>query len=306
VGIEFDIDVDIQGQRRMSMLAERQHGLVTRAQLRDLGVGPGAIDYRVRSGALVVVRRGVYALGHGALRPQARPLAAVLGSGPDAALSHAAAAAHWEVRPSAATLIDVTVPRRIRGQPGIRHHLAVLPADQVTIHDGIPVTTVARTIVDLAGVVPEPALRRAMEAAEGARLVDWAQVEALAQDRRRGVRALRAILAERELGRRVTKRELEAAFLDLLRREGLPLPATNAWVEGFEVDCVWRDARLVVELDSRRYHATDGAFERDRARDRRLAAAGWIVVRVTWRQIHDEPFALLADLSGLLVRARAG
>jgi very-short-patch-repair endonuclease len=306
VDIEFDIDVEIQGQRRMSMLAERQHGLVTRSQLRDLGLNPGAIDYRVGSGALVVVRRGVYALGHSALRPQAPPLAAVLGSGPGAALSHASAAAHWEVRPSAATLIDVTVPRRIRGQRGIRHHFAELPADQVSVHDGIPVTTVARTMVDLAGVVPEPTLRRAMEAAEAARLVDWAQVEALARDRRRGVRALRSILAEREIGRRVTKRELEAAFVDLLRREGLPLPATNVWVEGFEVDCVWRDARLVVELDSRRFHGTDGAFERDRARDRRLAAAGWIVVRVTWRQIHDERNALLADLGGLILRARAG
>src|SRR3954453_21812743 len=122
----------------MSMLAERQHGLVTRSQLRDLGLGPGAIDYRVGSGALVVVRRGIYALGHSALRPQARPLAAVLGAGAGAALSHASAAAHWEVRPSAATLIDVTVPRRIRGQCGIRHHFADLPADQVTVHDGIP------------------------------------------------------------------------------------------------------------------------------------------------------------------------
>jgi very-short-patch-repair endonuclease len=306
VGIEFDIDIEIQGQRRMSMLAEQQHGLVTRAQLRELGLGPGAIDYRVGSGTLVVVRRGVYALGHSALRPQARALAAVLGSSADAALSHAAAAAHWEVRPSAAALIDVTVPRRIRGQRGIRHHFADLPADQITIHDSIPVTTVARTIVDLAGVVSEPALRRAMEAAEAARLVDWAQVEALAQDRRRGVRELRVILAEREVGARVTKRELEAAFLDLLRREGLPLPATNAFVGGFEVDCVWRDARLVVELDSRRFHGTDGAFERDRARDRRLAAAGWTVVRVTWRQIHDEPTVLLADLRGLILRARAG
>jgi very-short-patch-repair endonuclease len=306
VHIEFDIDFEMRGQRRISMLAERQHGLVTRAQLRDLGVGLSAIDHRVASGALLVVRRGVYALGHRALRPQARLLAAVLASGPDATLSHVSAAALWQIRPSAATLIDVTVPRRIRGQSGIRHHRSLLSHGQITVHEGIPITTVARTIVDLAGIVPPPALRRAMEAAEGARLVDWAQVEDLVRGRRRGVRAIREILAERETGRRVTKRELEATFLDFLRCHALPLPATNVWMEGFEVDCVWHDARLVVELDSRHYHGTDGAFERDRARDRRLAAAGWMVVRVTWRQIHDEPTALLADLRGLILRARAG
>jgi very-short-patch-repair endonuclease len=306
VGIDIDIDADRGRKRRTSMLAERQHGLVTRAQLLAIGVGVSAIDHRVANGTLQAVRRGVYAVGHRALRPQARFMSAVLALGPGAVLSHASAAALWGIRPSSATLIDVTVPGRPRGHAGIRvHRCALLPGD-VTVRDGIPVTTVERTILDMAAVVSPAALRRLLEAAERERLVDWRRIAQRAAEPRRGMRVLRAIVAEKSVGLRITKRELEARFQEFLRRFGLPLPATNAWIEGFEVDCVWHGARLIAELDSRRYHGTDGAVERDRARDRRLVAAGWTVIRITWRQLHSDPESLARDIGTLALRARAG
>ena len=154
-----------------------------------------------------------------------------------------------------------------------------LPCDQVTMVDGIPVTTVERTLLDLAAVLRPDALRHALEEADG----------------RRGVRALRAILDERSVGTRITKSHLERAFLAFLRRHGLPLPQTNTHIEGYEVDCVWRGARLIVELDSR-LHSNHGKFERDRARDRALTIAGWRVVRVTWEHIHAGEEDLDRDL----------
>jgi very-short-patch-repair endonuclease len=284
------------------MLAARQHGLVTRAQLTELGLGRGAVEHRIATGALHVVRRGVYAVGHTALRPQAHLLAAMLWAGAGAALSHVSAASAWGIRPSSSAWIDVTVPRPRRGTAGIRVHHVVLAPEHVTVRDGIALTTVERTVYDCAGVWRREILRRSLEAAEAQRLVDWRLLEELAAGGggRRGIRALRAILAERSVGVHVTRSELEAAFLDLLRAHGLPLPATNVLVEGFEVDCVWFDSRLVVELDGRRHHATAGAFERDRHRDRVLAAAGWRPVRVTWRQVHGDGRALARDMARLL------
>jgi very-short-patch-repair endonuclease len=287
---------------RISMLARRQHGLVSRAQLAEMGLSASAIDGRVRRGALHLVRRGVYAVGHRALPPRAHLMAAVLACGPGAVVSHASAAALWGIRPSAATRIDVTVADRRRGRAGIRVHHAPLPPEHVTVIDGIPVTTIERTIVDLAAVVRIESLRRAMEAAETARLPDWRIVDELVEagEGRRGIRALRAIRAENSIGVRVTRSELERDFLDLLRRHDLPLPETNVVIEGFEVDCVWREHRLIVELDSRRHHDGTEAFERDRRRDRVLTAARWRVIRLTHRQQCYEHAAVAADLRSLM------
>jgi very-short-patch-repair endonuclease len=299
---EIVIRHDIPVQVRISATAAEQHGLITRAQLLAMGLGRGAIEHRIETGLLHVVRRGVYAVGHEALRSQARILSAVLFVGADAVASHATAAAIHGIRPSASEYVDVTVPRRIRGTLGVRLHIAELPAEHVTVVDAIPVTTVERTLYDGSATWRLPMLRRAMEAAEAQRIVDWRVLEELAAagDGRRGIRALRAILGERSVGTRVTRQELEARFQDLLRTAGLPLPATNVVVEGFEVDCAWPAARLVVELDSRRYHHTADAFERDRRRDRALTLAGWRVIRVTWRQLHHEREALVGDLRTLL------
>ena len=295
--IEINNPHDIRADPCISAIAERQHGLITRAQLTELGVGRGALQHRIGAGALHKVHHGVYAVGHRALRPQAKLLGLVLASGPDAALSHAAAAHLRRIRRSAAALVDVTRPSRGRAPAGVRLHCMPLPPDQVTIVDGIPVTTVECTLLDLAAVLRPDALRHALEEAEIQARPDWRVLGELvaAADGRRGVRALRAILNERSVGTRITKSHLERAFLAFLRRHGLPLPQTNTHIEGYEVDCVWRGARLIVELDSR-LHSNHGKFERDRARDRALTIAGWRVVRVTWEHIHAGKEDLDRDL----------
>ncbi len=297
MGIEINNPHDIRAIPCVSAIAERQHGLITRAQLVELGLGRGALRHRIETGALHKVHHGVYAVGHRALRGEAKLLGRVLASGPDAALSHASAAHLCRIRRSAAVLTDVTRPSRGRAPAGVRLHCMPLPPDQVTVVDGIPVTTVERTLLDLAAVLRPEALRRTLEEAEMQVRPDWGVLGELvaAADGRRGVRALRAILDERSVGARITKSRLERAFLAFLRRHGLPLPQTNAHVEGYEVDCLWRGARLIVELDSR-LHMDHGKFERDRARDRALTIAGWRVVRVTWQHIHAGEDALRRDL----------
>ena len=181
----------------------------------------------------------------------------------------------------------------------------------MTVHRGIPVTTVARTLLDLAAVLPPPRLERAINEAELRHLTDTVPLAALVErhPHRPGMPMLRAILAE--LTVRATKRrsDLEDLFRAFLRRTALPTRELNAAVliDGtwIEVDCLWRTERVLVELDGHAFHATRAAFESDRARDRRLQANGWRVVRVTWRQIHDEPQRLEADLLQLLRSKRS-
>jgi very-short-patch-repair endonuclease len=191
---------------------------------------------------------------------------------------------------------------------GIEVRCADLPPDEVTVVDGIPVTTAARTLLDLAAVLPQEQVETAMREAEVRRLWDVVPVPALVAryPGRRGVAAIRAILGERAIALGVPRSELESRFLRFLDHQGLPRPAVNAkvlagdrWVE---VDCLWRRERLVVELDGRAFHDNYEAYERDRARDRGLNAAGLRVVRVTWRQLKHEAPALAADLRALLRR----
>jgi hypothetical protein len=220
----------------------------------------------------------------------------------DGVLSHRAAGALLGLNPSA--FLEVTVPRQ-RRRPGIRIHRCVLPRDEITIVRGIPVTTLSRTLLDLATVLPKSQAERAMNEAEARGLTDSLSLPDLLEryPSRPGTPTIRAILAT---GARVTRSELEARFLAFVDAHGFPPPAANAWlsVHGnwIECDCVWRAQRLVVELDGRAVHDTTAAFERDRARDRRLHAAGWRVVRVTWRQLRDEPEVLATDLRALLSR----
>jgi hypothetical protein len=238
---------------------------------------------------------------------EAHWLAAVLACGPDAALSHASAAALWGLRPSAATRIDVTVParRRVRGKP--RNKIQRTRRFEATVHRGIPVTPPARTLADLAEVVPRSALVRAAEQAESLRLLDRRAVEALARSNagRAGPARVLDLLDEHDMTR-PTRSDLEADFLSLCSAHDVPRPAVNADVEGFEVDFSWREQRLIVEADSRRHHDTRWAFERDRARDARLTALGYRVVRFTHRQVVREPEAVAEVLRALLVLEAAG
>jgi hypothetical protein len=179
-------------------------------------------------------------------------------------------------------------------------------SDEITTVRAIPVTTVPRTLLDLAGVVGRRHVERAVHEAEVRRLTDPLSLDDLVARHpgRRGIAMIRAILAAGRIGATVTRSELEDRFLAFLDRFCLPRPQVNeslrvrdGWIEG---DCVWHTQRLIAELDGRATHATDRAFERDRARDRALNAAGWRVVRITWRQLHDEADALAADLRILL------
>jgi hypothetical protein len=301
----FDIGTDLRPRdREIARLAERQHGLVTHEQLVRLGLGGPGVQHRLCAKRLHRLHRGVYAVGHPNVSQLGRLMAAVLAFGPEAVLSHRSAAALWGLRPDHRRVIDVTARRGSHGRrSGIAVHLVrELHPDDRTSVEGIPVTTVARTLLDLAQVVGDEALRRALEQAERLRLFDLRAVDALIDraEGRRGVRTLkRALVAYREPPH-VTRSELERGFLALCRDAGLPAPATNAWITDQEVDMLWADQRLVVELDGHHYHQTVAAFERDRIRDTALQLAGYRVLRVTKRRLDSEPSAVIAAVRSLL------
>jgi hypothetical protein len=278
----------------IAAMAARQHGVVARAQLEALGLGRGAIAHRVAAGRLHRVHRGVYAVGHPILTANGRRMAAVLACGPGAALSHASAAALWDIRPTQATKIDVSV-RGAGGRgkrPRVRVHRAVtLRDDEVTVHQAIRVTTPARTLLDLASSLPRRALERALDHAEINELFDLTALQA-AVDRHRGERgsaALGTALEQHIAGTTATKSELEERMLALCDRYGLPRPHVNAWIENLEVDFLFAAKKLVVEADSYRFHSSRRAFERDRERDAILARAGYRTLRFTHRQMTRRP-----------------
>ncbi len=292
----------------IAALAARQWGVVSRGQLLDAGVPHATIGDRVSSGRLIPLHPGVYAVGHARLRREGRWLAAVLAVGSGAVLSHRDAAGLHGLRPANHARIDVSTAGRAKSSAKIAvHRTRVLDAQDTTAVRGIPVTTIARTLVDLAGVVPLDHLAAAIKEAERRRLLDLRAVEtAMARTRGRrggGHRALREALKERRaLQGTATDSPLEDAFLRLLRTAGLPLPATNVGIEGFRIDAVWRAERLAVELDGWQDHHTRRAFERDRERDAVLTTAGWRVLRLTYRQVTARPDAVIGTLRRLGIR----
>jgi predicted transcriptional regulator of viral defense system len=288
----------------MAMLAGCQQGLVARWQLLEFGFKDGAIDHRLACGRLHLIHKGVYAVGHRKLSRLGRWMAAVLACGRGAVLSHSSAAALWGIRDSASSRIHVTVPGAPRRHTGINAHRSKLPADEVTILEGIPVTSVSRTLLDLAAGVTPSQLDSAIREADALRLFDENSLEDLLKryPRRRGAATARKALEEVRLGVGRTREELEARFKELLFAATLPRPEFNATLElngtTIHPDCLWPKQRLIVELDSHTFHGTRAAFEADRERDRKLAVAGFRVIRVTWRHT-ERPEALLADLRRL-------
>jgi very-short-patch-repair endonuclease/predicted transcriptional regulator of viral defense system len=287
-------------------LANSQYGVVARRQLRDLGLSDAAIAHRVAAGRLHRLHHGVYAVGHTRLLQRGRWMAAVLSCAPGAVLSHAAAAALWELRASDATIVDVTIPgsggRRRRA--GIRLHRARSLDGQTAVMDGIPVTKPARTILDLAATLDVRAIERVIDQAENLRLTDFPSLDALARAlaSHRGATKLRTVLRDHTPGTTLTKSQLEELFLALCRAAGLPKPLVNHRVAGFEADFVFADHRLIVETDSWRHHRSRDSFERDRRRDAIHAAAGWRTLRFTWRQIEHEPQTVAAAVAAALYR----
>jgi very-short-patch-repair endonuclease len=293
--------------REVAKLAGRQYGVVGRRQLVWLGLSEEAIEVRIRRGRLHCMHAGVYAVGHRVISREGRWVAAALASGPTAVLSHSSAAALWGIRPSSKSQIDVTVSHRSRSSATIRRHVTALSADERTVVDGIPVTTVPRTIFDLAATSSIDRVESAIRQAEYLRLYDRLSLVDMVDryPRRRGVRRLRTALARIEglpAGR--TRSPLEERFLPFLRRYGLPRPRLNDWLtvgeKRFQVDCHWPGTGQLVELDSWEAHGTRSAFRDDRARDRILRTAGYEVTRISWAQLDDEPEAIAADLRAVL------
>ena len=291
----------------IARLAKRQHGVISLPQLQLFGLSPSAVRERVATGRLTRLHRGVYAVGHGRLTKHGHWMAAVLAYRPTAALSHRSAAALHGIRPDNRAKIDVTLPSpSARPRPGIGvHRSATLQPVDVTEVDGIPCTTLARTLLDLAEVIDRQGLERAVGQAEVLRIFDLRAVEDVLSraEGRRGAGALRDVLAQYE-GPTLTDRELEERFFALCREAGVPRPAVNDWIAlddgiAYKADFLWRAARLIVETDGWGAHGTRQAFENDRRRDRRLSVAGWTVVRFTWRDVEREPEEVTETLATL-------
>jgi very-short-patch-repair endonuclease len=285
----------------IAAIAERQYGVVSRAQLLAAGIGTGAIATRIRRHRLHPLHRGVYAVGHTALPPLAREMAAVLACWPDAVVSHqSAGGAIWQLLEPVHDVIDLTVSRTSpRRRPGLRVHRSQrLDPEDVAVVRGIPVTSVARTLVDLAESVSDRELERAFDEATARRLVTNASITAAVErlQGRRGTGRLKMLL-DRDAEPAFTRSEAEERLLALIRKAGLPAPEVNPLVARHTVDFLWRDRRLIVEVDGYRFHSTRAAFERDRVRDAELIAAGFRVVRVTWRQLTEQPLTIVARLA---------
>lgn len=286
----------------MLALAARQHGVVTRAQLRELGLSVNAIDYRLRRGRLHRVGQGVYAVGRPQLTRHGILFAAVLSCGPGAALSYDAAGEVLGIRRQRAGPIDVTVPGAQRQRPGVRIHRRPLPKGDVTYRNGIPVTSVVRTLLDLAQRLTTPELEAAVNEADKLDLIDPERLRAELAKRKGqpGVAALRQLLDRQTLT--LTDTELERRFLPIVRRAGLPLPRTQRRVNDFRVDFFWPELGLVVETDGLRYHRTPAQQARDRLRDQTHSAAGLTPLRFTHAQVVHEPGHVLQVLTAVAGR----
>jgi hypothetical protein len=273
--------------------------------LHDAGLKIGAINSRVRAGRLHRLHRRVFAVGHPHLSPEARWLAAVLALGDGALLSHVSAAALWGLRPSASARIHVTVPTSA-GHPHrgdiVVHRSRTIGAADGRKRDAIPVTSVARTLFDIAGMLAPGPLERAVEQSLLRRLFDLHAVNAViaANKTRPGAATLANIVATIHHEPPLTRSNLEGLMRDLCDEHALPRPEVNAMVEGEEVDFFWRARRLIVETDGHESHGTRAAFERDRAKDARLTMLGYRVVRFTYKQLVYDPETVVRTLRALL------
>jgi very-short-patch-repair endonuclease len=275
-------------------LAGRQHGVVSRVQLRGLGLRDDAIDWQVRRRRLHRVHQGIYVVGYPSLTRNGHFMAAVLACGDQAALSHVSAAVLWGMLSNEGK-IHVTAPT-CRARSGLVVHWAALEEGEVWARAGIRVTTPARTLIDLADVAPKRTLERALDEAEFLRL----DCTGLAPKRgRAGCGRLMRVLTTHRPGSTRTRSHLEEMFLALCDKHNLPRPEVNVHVEGYECDFVWREQRLIVETDGAVAHGTTRALNRDPSRDAELMIAGWRVWRVTYERLFREPDAVAEQLMGL-------
>ena len=288
-------------------LARLQHGVVARWQLADAGVGKRAIQRRLASGRLHQLHSGIYAVGYKRVPKQGWWMAAVLSTGAAAVLSHHSAAALWGLRNYSERAVEVVAPHKSTSSKYVRRHASHLRADERTVVEGIPVTTVPRTIFDLAAVEPLDVVKKLLREMEFRELWDALSLRDLVEryPGRRGIRKVTTAiegLKDEPVGEQ--KNPLEERFAPFLRRHRLPLPRFNDPItlggKICEVDCHWPQLRRIVELDGWQGHKGRAAFREDKARDRKLVVAGYSVVHFTWNQLDDEPAEIASDLESFL------
>ncbi len=298
---------------RMEALAAAQHGLVSSTtQARAAGLTESAIRHRRRSGRWLDVRPGVYRLAGAIQTPMLRAMAAVLHAGPDAMLSHTSAAGLLGLPGFGIDPVTISIPRSRRSIDGVRVEQSLaLPSHHRRVVDGIPCTSVARTVFDLCGDVHAQRAERALDHALARRRVTipalWRVLDDLAVQGRAGTVLLRTLLTERG-GRYVPpESELEARFIELVTSSALPAPErqldlgdSDAWIG--RVDFVWPDARLVVEVDGAAFHDGLADRRRDEVRDARLSVTGWTVLRFRWVDVVHDPERVAAELRAGLER----
>ena len=290
-------------------LAQRQYWVVARWQLLELGLGADAIDHRLGSGRLFRLHRGVYAYGRPDIPQRGRWLAAVLACGEGALLGYTSAGALRGIAGVGGRVTEVTSTRRpARSDPLIAHHTTrSLDTEDRDIVDGVPVTSLPRTLVDLATILSTHGLRDAFEEADRLNLLQLDSLRAACSRARgrRGIGTLRALIQEASVPD-PTKGAFEMRFRHFCRDHALPAPKVNAQALSYTVDVLWREQRLIVELDSWEHHGKQRtAFESDRDRDAKLMVAGYRVLRLTWRRLGREPSVVAAELRALLTLARS-
>jgi hypothetical protein len=287
-------------EQEVGRIASRQKGIVRRAQLLELGVSSAALKRRLRKGTLIQEYRGVYRVGHRAPSTEASYLAAVYACGEGALLSGLAAGHLLHLLKGRPPRPEVVCPTERRIPGVVTHRPRTTDPRDATTHREIPVTTVPRTLVDLAAVLSPPVLARACHEAGVLHRTTPAQVEAILSRRptSAGAANLRRVIRGDV---RVTLSGLERRFLEVLRDAGLPLPETNRPAGGRRVDCRWPERWVTVELDSYRYHGSRHAWERDRHREREAHARGDDFRRYTHGDVFEDPVGMLDELRGLLV-----
>jgi very-short-patch-repair endonuclease len=285
-------------RRKIIWVADRQWGRVSWRQLRELGASERRISHWLRDGYLRKVLPHVYAIGHVADSIEADLMAAILYAGPGAMLSHATALWWHGLLEQQPAWIQVSTPRKCRSQPGISVYSrrAVEPVH----HLRIPTTTVSQALLDFASTAPVHRVVRALAEADYRRVLDSTELRVL---RGPGSVTLKRALARHTPQLAKTKSELERAFRALCRKGGIPAYEVNHRLCGIQVDAFWPDLGVVVELDGVDGHATPAQVHRDRRRDLKLRAAGYVVLRYSYQQVLSEPESVLADLRAALAGA---
>lgn len=307
IGVRHKVAVDGLPEQRIAAIARLQRGCISRHQLLEVGLSVAGVSRLTARGALYRIRRGVFAVGHLAPTALRDDTSALLAARRSVALSHASAAALWDVAPERGdgelvhVVVDGEAASRVWGV--CAHRSRRLQPRDVRIRQGLPVTSPARTLLDQAEAESDRTVELAFNELLVRRHLRVADVTELVKrsNGRRGVGILRALVAQQSAPT-VSRSRAEELLLALLRSARLPPPLTNAPLLGFEADFFWPAHRLVVEFDSFQFHFTRRALERDRRKDAILIAAGYIPMRITWRELQDEPYAVVARIAETLGR----